>query len=93
MSDRSPSSDAPGIRVEQVRFVTDGVLPTARAQALGTAFAGELDAQVQALRPGAGSLQVRELVVQAAAGALADPAALRQLARSAAQRILDQLPE
>lgn len=88
-----PAPDAPGVRVEQLRLVTDRALSQGRAQALGAEFTRELDAALQAARPRGGHLHVNELVIEAAGHRLESRRSLQQLAQAAAQRILDRTPE
>lgn len=85
--------NAPGVHVEQLRFVTDRALSIGHAESLGTEFTRELDAALQAARPRAHRLHVNELVIEAARHRLDDRRALRQLAQAAARRILDHTPE
>jgi hypothetical protein len=84
--------EAPCIHVGQLRFVTDRALSGGQAESLGDEFTRELDAALQAERPRA-RLHVDELVIESPYHRLADRAALRQLAQSAARRILDRTPE
>ena len=88
-----PAPDAPGVRVEQLRLVTDRALSQGRAPALGAEFTRELDAALQAARPRGGHLHVNELVIEAAGHRLESRRSLQQLAQAAAQRILDRTPE
>lgn len=91
-NDALPSRPA-GVQVEHLRLVSDRPWGPSQAQALGEAFAAELDDALRVAAPRPIHLRIRELVVDAGGTALDDRNVLRQLARTAAQRILDRTPE
>ena len=82
----------PAVHIEQLRFVTDRAPGPGQAQALGDAFAAELNTALATQAP-ATRLRIGELVVDAGGRPLGDPRTLRSLAASVARRILDQTPE
>lgn len=93
MSNEAIPSRPAGVQVEHLRLVADRPWSTSQAQALGQAFATELDEALRAAVRQPMHLRIRELVVDAGGASLQDRGALRQLARTAAQRILDRTPE
>jgi hypothetical protein len=82
----------PALHIEQLRLVTDRAPGDGPAQALGDAFAAELNTALAARAP-ATRLHIGELEIHATGRQLADRQAVRSLAERVACRILDQTPE
>ena len=81
------------IRIDRVHLTTDAPLGDAQARSLSRAVVSEMNATLKAARSPDVRVHIGELQLNLPRSALADPRALAQVARSAAQRILDRTPE